>query len=137
MPPSQPPPPALTLALTLVAVPLAVCRLAAAAPVPPWALGPPFSSVTRTPDELSVVCAAADVPAEVLASRPWLALRVDGPLDLALVGVLAALAAPLAEAGVSVFPVATYDTDWVLVREADAERARAALKRAGHVVRRG
>ena len=133
MPPSQSP----TLALTLVAVPLAVCRLPADAPVPSWALGPPFSSVTRTPDELSVVCAADGVPTGVLASRPWRALRVDGPLDLALVGVLAALAGPLAEAGVSVFPIATYDTDWILVREADAERACAALERAGHVVRRG
>jgi len=124
------------LTLTLLADALAVCRLSPDAAVPKWALSAPFSSVTRTADELSVVCAAAGVPDEIVAARDWRALRVDGPLDLALVGVLAALAVPLAEAGVSVFTVATYDTDWILVRAAQVEAACAALERAGHAVRR-
>ena len=124
------------LTLTLLADALAVCRLSPDAAVPKWALSALFSSVTRTADELSVVCAAAGVPDEIVAARDWRALRVDGPLDLALVGVLAALAVPLAEAGVSVFTVATYDTDWILVRAAQVEAACAALERAGHAVRR-
>ena len=124
------------LTLTLLADALAVCRLSPDEAVPTWALASPFSSVTRTPDELSVVCAAAGVPDDIVASRDWRALRVDGPLDLALVGVLAALTVPLADAGVSVFTVATYDTDWILVRAAQADRACAALEGAGHVVRR-
>jgi hypothetical protein len=127
--------------LTLLPAPLAICRLPADAPAPAWAHAPPFSSVTRTPDELSVVCAASAVPRPLpdgaRLSDGWRALRVDGPLDLALVGVLAPLAAALAEAAVSVFPVATFDTDWLLVREAQVERARDALTAAGHVVRAG
>jgi hypothetical protein len=125
--------------LYVIDTPLAVCRLPPDAPVPAWAAGGPFSSVTRTADELSVVCAAAAVPAELpapcITSRDWRALRVDGPLDLALVGVLAALATPLAEAGVSIFPIATHDTDWILVPGAQLDRACDALARAGHEVR--
>jgi uncharacterized protein len=126
-------PPSYTL--VVLAEPLAVCRLAADAPVPPWAHAPPFSSVTRTPHELSIVCPAAAVPADVAASRGWRALRVAGPLDLALVGVLASLVAPLAAAGVNVFTIATHDTDWILVPAAQLDRACDALARAGHEVR--
>jgi hypothetical protein len=121
--------------LYVIDTPFAVCRLAADAPVPVWAVGGPFSSVTRTPDELSVVCADAAVPPALPASRGWRALRVDGPLDLALVGVMAALAAPLAAAEVSIFPIATHDTDWILVPESQLDRACDALARAGHEVR--
>src|SRR5687768_16177187 len=129
--------------LTLTAEPLAICRLAADAPVPAWALAPPFSSVTRTRDEMSIVCPAAAVPAAAArrdvdrVSAAWRALRVDGPLDLSLVGVLAALVAPLADAGVSVFPIATHDTDWILVPDARVDDACRALESAGHAVRAG
>ena len=123
--------------LDLLADPLAVCRLAADAPVPPWALdgGGGFVSITRTADELSVVCACTAVPDGVTVSTPWRALRVAGPLDLGEVGVLAALGGTLAAAGVSVFPVATYDTDYLLVREGALSTAVAALRGAGHTVR--
>jgi hypothetical protein len=120
--------------LTVLDEPLALCRLAAGAPHPAWADVPPFSSVTRTPDELSVVCAASAVPSSVHASRGWRALRVAGPLELGLVGVTASLAVPLAEAGVSIVPIATHDTDWILVRDAQLDAACDALRRAGHVV---
>lgn len=119
--------------LTLLPGRLAICRLPAGASVPEWApAAGPLVSITRTADELSVVCDEAGVPAEVAAERGWRALRVAGPLDFALTGVLAALAVPLAEAGVSIFALSTYDTDYVLVREADVERAVAALAHAGH-----
>jgi uncharacterized protein len=124
------------LTLTLLPTPLAICRLPSDAPVPSWSAGAPFASVTRTADELSIVCPAAQVPADATASRDWRALRVDGPLDLALVGIMATLAAPLAEARVSVFPIATYDTDWILVPGAQADRACDALASAGMDVRR-
>ena len=125
--------------LDLLAGPLAICRLPPGAPVPPWAWEgeAPLVSVTRTADELSVVCAAAVVPPDVQASAPWRALRVAGPLDLSEVGILARLAAPLAGVGVSLFAVATFDTDWLLVREHALDAAVAALRRAGHVVRAG
>lgn len=119
--------------LTLRVLPerLAICRLPAEATVPAWARGR-FLAVTRTPTELSLVCAQADVPAGQQAERGWVALQVAGPLDFGLTGVLAALAVPLAEAEVSIFAISTYDTDYVLVREAQLATAVAALAAAGH-----
>lgn len=91
-------------------------------------------SVTRTPSELSIVCAAGRVPAGVTAVRDWRALVVAGPLDFSEIGVLASLTGPLAGVGVSVFALSTYDTDYLLVREAALEEAVAALHEAGHAI---
>ena len=116
---------------------LAVARLAADAPVPGWASLAPADglvAITRTARELSVVCPDGDVPAGVTAERGWRALEVLGPLDLALTGILAALVAPLADHGVAIFAIATYDTDYVLVRTAQLDAALAALRGAGHRV---
>jgi len=113
----------------------AVCRLAPDAPVPTWASAGAFYSVTRAPDELSVVCPEDLVPAGLRAERGWSCLQVEGPLDLSLTGVLASLAQPLAEAGVSVFAVSTFDTDYLLIRDGQLPAALPALTRAGHRVR--
>lgn len=113
----------------------AVCRLPGDAPPPAWAFGGPFSSLTRTADEFSVVCREEDVPAGVRHEPRWRCLRVAGTLDFALVGVLASLTVPLAEAGVSVFAVSTFDTDYLLVREPDLPRTLAALSAHGHEVK--
>lgn len=123
-----------TFDLTLLPDALAVGRLPAGDPAPAWIAGEAFAAVTWTPDETSVVCRAARVPAGVRAEVGWRALRVAGPLDFALTGVLLALLAPLAAAGVSVFALSTYDTDYVLVREAALDDALAALRGAGHRV---
>ncbi len=125
-------PPALTL--RLVPGTFAVCRLPPTAAVPGWALGGPFASLTRTADELSVVCPEAAVPAGVDAEGGWACLGVVGPLAFALVGVLAALTRPLAEAGVSLFAVSTFETDYLLVKRAALAKALAALEAAGHRV---
>jgi hypothetical protein len=109
----------------------AVCRLPADAPIPAWAFAGDFSSVTRTGEELSIVCLESAVPAEVRCVRGWRCLRVAGTLDFALVGILSSLTVPLAEANVSVVAVSTFDTDYILVREEDRERALAALRRSG------
>ena len=114
----------------------AICRLPAESPVPPWAAGV-FSSITRSASELSIVCGAADVPPAVQAERGYRGLAVRGPLDFSLVGIVAALASPLAAASVSIFVVSTYDTDYLFVREAELERATAALRGAGHAVATG
>ena len=114
--------------------PLAVCRLAPEADARPWMWTGPLASVTRTADELSVVCAEAAVPPEVRAERGWRAVEVKGPLDFALTGVLAGLAGPLAEAGVPVFVVSTHGTDWLLVKADRLGDALAALSGAGHAV---
>jgi len=106
---------------------LVVARLAPDAPLPPA-----FFSATRTDAELSVVCAPQEVPPGAPAEPGWRALEVAGPLDFGLTGVLASIAVPLAEAGVSIFAVSTYDTDYILVR--DLEAAVSALREAGHDV---
>ncbi len=112
----------------------AVCRLEPDAPVPPWAWEGAFHSVTRTASELSVVCAWDAVPSGVQALGPYAMLAVRGPLDPDMIGVLAGLAGALARAAISVFAVATFDTDWLLVSVADSERAVATLRAAGYVV---
>lgn len=115
---------------------LAVAQLDPGAPPPAWAdpSDGALHAVVRTPGELTVVCDAARVPAGVSAERGWRALEVEGLLDLALTGVLAAIAAPLARAGVAIFAVSTFDTDYVLVRSERLADAVAALRAAGHSV---
>lgn len=88
--------------------------------------------VSRTAEELSVVCPAARVPDGVRVEGPWQAIAVRGPLDFALTGVLASLAVPLADARISLFAVSTFDTDYILVRAADVAQAQAVLTAAGH-----
>jgi len=114
---------------------MAVARLPAAASLPDWATSSPFFSITRTPDELSLLCPEEVVPEEVRAERGWRCFQVAGPLDFGLVGVLASLLAPLQEAKVSVFALSTYDTDYLLVKEAQLARAVEALSAAGYIIR--
>lgn len=116
---------------------LAVCRLGAEDSPPEWAQASGFLSMTRTTDELSVVCLEAVVPPEVRCERGWRCLRVEGPLDFSEVGVLAALTSVLAAAGVSLFAISTFDTDYLLVGETDLERAVSSLREAGHRVTEG
>jgi uncharacterized protein len=124
-----------TLRLTLLAERVALCRFAAEAPVPAWADGArQFLTVSRTPTELSVVADERVVPNDVEAQRGYHVLRVEGPLPLDLIGIFAALASPLALAGIPIFPIATYDTDYLLVRDAEIERALATLRTAGHKI---
>ena len=110
-----------------------MARLGPADAIPSWA-AVPLSSTTRTAEELSIVCAASHVPAHVTAERGWRCLRVAGTIDFAVTGVLASIAGPLAGAGVSIFAISTYDTDYVLVREHALPAAIAALTAAGHDV---
>lgn len=93
-----------------------------------------WRSLTWTTDELSVVCSAAQVPADVQSEHDWRCFQVVGPLDFGLTGVLLAIAAPLAAAKISIFAISTYDTDYVLVKQADLDAAVAALRRADHQV---
>lgn len=125
----------MTNALSLARVPgkLAVCRLPPEASLPDWLRGT-ITSVTRTPDELSIICEDTAVPGEVQAARGWRALRVEGAMPFEITGVAAALTAPLAAAGISLLLVATFDTDYLLVREDSFDDAMRALRAAGHTV---
>jgi len=123
------------LTLQVVAGEFAVCRLAPGEPRPDWAESGVFSSITRTADELSVVCPAAQVPAAVKREAGWRLVKVSGPLDFGMVGVLASLAQPLAAAGISMLAVGTFDTDYVLIKSDRLVAAIQALEMAGHVLR--
>jgi hypothetical protein len=128
---------ATSLSLRLHQQALSVIRLRSDEPVPDWVFaGPGIAAAVRRDDELGVVCATERVPADVTREDGWVALVVDGPLDFALTGILAAIAAPLAEAGVSIYALSTYDTDVVLVRHVATDDALAALAAAGHRVSR-
>lgn len=110
----------------------AVCRLAPEAVAPSWLPSDGFVSVTRTAEELSIVCLKDAVPASVRAERGFRILKIEGPLDFALTGILLAVASPLAAAGISIFALSTYDTDYVLIPSDDLDQAVAALRDAGH-----
>ena len=115
----------------------ALCRLAGGADVPAWTgAARRFLTLSRTPGELSIVCDAEVVPAGAAAVPDYRALRVCGPLALDVTGVIAALAPPLAGAGIPILPIATHDTDYLFLRESDLARAIAALEGAGHEVHR-
>ncbi|MCH7702741.1 MAG: ACT domain-containing protein [Planctomycetes bacterium] len=122
-----------TLTLSVLPEILAVCRLGPGEPIPDWALiASSFLSLTRTTDELSVVCAESSVPDDIRCERDWRAVKVGGPLDFAETGILASLATPLGDAGISVFAVSTFDTDYLLVKQPALDRTRSVLTRAGH-----
>jgi hypothetical protein len=119
--------------LTLRVLPgdLAICRLEPDESLPAWVFHDEarFFSVTRTPRETSVVCAEEDLPPSIArAERGWRALEVQGPIPFDVTGVLSGLTAPLAAAGIPVFALSTYDTDYVLVRSEHLERAVAVLR---------
>jgi len=104
--------------------------------VPAWATTGAFHCFTRTEDELSIVCPEKNVPPGVTAFEPgWRILKMEGPLDFALTGIIAAVAEPLADAAVAIFPIATYDTDYILIKETQVETAVNALTAYGHAVR--
>ncbi len=124
------------LELTLLSERFAISRLDAGSPIPPWATQGPFFSVTRTGDELSIITELSRVPVGVQSQPGWRILKVHGPFVLTEVGVLVALATPLAEAKISLFVVSTFDTDYLLIASETLPAAIAALERAGHTIHR-
>jgi hypothetical protein len=114
------------LSLSILPETIAICRLPHDAPIPAWAMpdASTLYSITRTTDELSIVCNQELVPpATPMVERNWRAIKVGGPLDFSLTGILASLANPLAEAEISIFAISTFDTDYVLVQDDNFEQA--------------
>lgn len=124
------------ISLSVMQERLAVCRLDPKEDIPQWALDSSFCSITRTPEELAIVCNQENVPPSVKCARDWRALKMEGPFDFALVGILAAVVDPLADEAIPVLSIATYDTDYILVRSGQYERAVAVLVAAGHRIKR-
>ncbi len=112
-----------------------VCRFAPSDPVPSWALGTTeFVAVTRTDDELSIICREGQAPRGAATPIRWYALKVHGPLSFDTIGVLATLAQALANAKVSLLAISTHDTDYLFVRSAELAHAVRALRHGGHTV---
>ncbi len=109
----------------------AVCRLNVQNSLPTWARQGPFFSMTQTSDELSVVCEQSLVPEGVKTERDWKILKVQGPLEFGLTGILSSIVGPLAQGGISIFTLSTFDTDYILLKKFDLEKACLLLKNAG------
>lgn len=112
--------------------PYAIVRLEPEASIPEWAQKGEFSSITRTKDELSIVCSALHVPANLRSPQRWICLKLEGPFPFSLTGVLLSFIKPLSENGVPIFAISTYDTDYVLIQEEFSGMAIGALQQAGH-----
>lgn len=113
----------------------AVARLGAREPLPPWAhASSGFMSITRTKEELSIVCRGSAVPSDARAEHDWRGVKLHGPFAFDQVGVLSSFVSPLAASRIGVFAVSTFDTDYVFVKQADLDRALSALAAAGHAL---
>lgn len=120
--------------LTLLPEAFMVFRLVPSAEVPDWVRQGSFYSITRTADELSIVCAQSDVPGSIAGERNWRCFQVAGPIPFTTIGVLSSLVQPLAQAAISLFAISTFDTDYILVREADLNQTISVWKQSGHRV---
>src|ERR1700722_11107096 len=110
------------LALALLPDTFAICRLDVNAAIPAWTTAGSFVSITRTAEDLSLVCLQSLVPDGIRCERDWRCFKLAGPIPFTTVGVLASLVQPLAEAGISIFAISTFDTDYVLVKETSVEK---------------
>jgi len=120
--------------LSVLAQRVAICRLSPDEEFPPWVQNVGLTAFVRTPDEFSVVCDERSVPDHIKAEKGWRILKVQGPLEFSQVGVLAAIAMPLAQAGVSIFAISTFDTDYILVKDTTLMLAIVVLRNTGHDV---
>ncbi|QQR88978.1 MAG: ACT domain-containing protein [Myxococcales bacterium] len=122
------------LELSILPMRLAIAKRKPDATIPAWALGSPFFSITRTDEELSVVCEEEKIPKDQNPDKGWRCLKVHGPMPLDAVGILASLSTVLAAAEISVFAIASYDTDYILVKAEKLEQAIQALDGSGFVI---
>jgi len=104
-----------------------VCRLNRDEAIPEWVFQSSFYSITKTLDELSVVCSQDNIPDEIKCEKDWRILRVEGPLDFSLIGILSSISTTLANKGISIFAISTYDTDYILVKDKNIDTAINAL----------
>lgn len=112
----------------------AVCQLPPTAPIPDWLAHNFFISITRTADELSIVCAEQFVPDDIKADKHWACLKLEGPFPFSQTGVLLSFISPLSENGIPIFAMATFNTDYVLIKQEFVGTALTALREAGHEI---
>ena len=119
--------PPIKLILSVLPEKLGICHFSKNSSIPDWAKDISFCSISRTPNELSIVCPQDKIPAGVLAERNWRAFKVKGPLGFVMTGIVASLAEPLAQAKISIFYISTYETDYLMVEEKNFEKAKKIL----------
>lgn len=122
------------LTLEVLADTICVCKLSVNQEIPTWAYQGGFFSITKTADELSIACSEAAAPEDVLCERGWKAFKVQGTLAFGLVGILSKLTTTFAEAGIGIFAISTYNTDYILVKTEDFDSAAYSLRIAGHEI---
>ncbi len=113
-----------------------VCKLENDAAIPEWATYNEFLSITRTSDELSIVCTQNNIPKDVTCELDWRLLKIEGPLDFSLIGILSSISMTLAQEEISIFAISTYDTDYIMVKEKDLNNTVSALSNKGHNITR-
>jgi hypothetical protein len=110
--------------LSILPEKLAIFHLNKKSPIPSWVLeNDNFFSITKTPDEISVICNQDKIRPGILAEKDWRAFKVQGPLGFSLTGIVASLSKPLAKAKISIFYISTYETDYILVEEKNLDKA--------------
>lgn len=115
------------LTLSVLSEKMGICHFDKNTPIPDWAKDISFCSITRTSDELSIVCPQDKIPGGVLFEKDWRAFKLEGNANISSVGIIASLAKPLAEAGISIFNVSTYQTNYILVEDKNLQKAKESL----------
>jgi hypothetical protein len=131
---SHDPTPRHQLKFRLIPGPFSVVRLAPGAPIPEWANRGVFTSITRTSDELSIVCPAMNLPANANSEVRWSCYKLEGPFAFSQTGILLSFIEPLSARGIGIFVLSTFDTDYVMVQQEFAVAAQQALEEAGHEI---
>lgn len=106
-----------------------VCRLDKTESIPEWAKNSSFFSITKTEDELSIVCCEDNIPKHIKCEKDWRVLKIEGPLDFSLIGILSSISTILAQNGISIFAISTFDTDYILVKNKDINNTVGALEK--------
>lgn len=122
------------LTMKLLKEKFGVCKLDKDELIPEWIQNSKFYSVTKTEDELSIVCSQDSIPKEVKCEKDWRILKVEGPLDFSLIGILSSITTILAEKKISIFAISTYDTDYILVKNEEVDNAVNALSDEKYII---
>jgi uncharacterized protein len=115
------------LKLSILSGKYGICHFDKNNSIPDWAKDEEFCSITRTPNELSIICPQEKIPGGILAEKGWRVLKVEGPLGFILTGVVASLSKPLADAGISIFYISAYETDYLMVEDDNLQKVKSIL----------
>jgi hypothetical protein len=126
--------PILKLILSTIQDRFAICQLGSQAPIPGWVYDCDFFSITRTHEELSIICPETNIPENITSIRGWCVFKIEGQFDFNEIGVLNSITTPLAKAQLSLLTISTFDTDYILIQESHYDQARLILKSAGHQI---